>query len=220
MLHQQNRGAALAVDAHHDLENLFGELRRQAQTGLIQQDQVGVGHQGARDRQHLLLSAGEQAGVLGSALTQDGEVVVHTFDVLGDTLTVLAGVGAHQQVVAHAQQREHFASLGYMTQALLHNKCGVLGGDVAALEFDRPLARINDAGDGLQDGRLAGPIGAEHGGNLAAPHLQTYAANRLDRSVSAFDVEQLEHRRVTHGGRTVAHAACLRSDDTSSTEPR
>src|SRR3990167_5499232 len=56
LLDQQDGGAALAVDAHHDLENLLGELRTQAQAGLVEQDQVGVGHERTRDRQHLLLA--------------------------------------------------------------------------------------------------------------------------------------------------------------------
>jgi hypothetical protein len=73
LLHQQDGGAALAVDAHHDLEDFLGQLGRQAQAGLVEQDQVGIGHQRARDRQHLLLAAREQAGVLRGALRRIGK---------------------------------------------------------------------------------------------------------------------------------------------------
>src|SRR6218665_3040459 len=68
LLHQQDGSAALAVDAHDDLEDLPGELGRQAQAGLVEPDQRRVGHQRARQRQHLLLPAREQARVLRGAL--------------------------------------------------------------------------------------------------------------------------------------------------------
>src|SRR3989344_4674877 len=71
-LSQQDGGAALAVDAQHDLENLLGELGGQAKAGLIQQEEFGVGHERTRDGQHLLLPAREQAGAPRGAPLQDG----------------------------------------------------------------------------------------------------------------------------------------------------
>jgi hypothetical protein len=38
--------------------------RRQAEGGLVQQQQARAQHQRARDRQHLLLAAGQRAGLL------------------------------------------------------------------------------------------------------------------------------------------------------------
>ena len=139
----------------------------------------------------MLLTTREQARVLRSPLAQDGEVVVNGFHVARHAIAVLAGVGAHEQVVANRQQREHFAPLGHMHQAALHDDGRVLRGDALALEFDRAFARVDDAADGFQDGGLARAIGAEHSGNLALAHLQAHAANRLDRAVGAFHVEQL-----------------------------
>src|SRR5574343_841816 len=42
LLHQQDGGGPLAIDAHHDLEDFLGQLRAQPQAGFVQQDQVGV----------------------------------------------------------------------------------------------------------------------------------------------------------------------------------
>ena len=107
-----------------------------------------------------------------------------------------------------------------MAQTLLHNKSRVLGGDVSALKLNRTLAGVNDAGDGFEDGGFAGTVRPQHGGNFAAPDLQADAPNGLDWPVSAFDIEQLQYRRIAYGGRAVAHVVCLRNEETSSTEPR
>src|SRR3954470_11245421 len=40
LLHQQDGGAALAVDAHHDLEDLARQLGREPQARFVQEDQV------------------------------------------------------------------------------------------------------------------------------------------------------------------------------------
>src|SRR3989344_5358480 len=221
LLHQQDGGAALTVDAHHDLEDLLGQLRRQTQAGFIKQDQVGVGHERAADRQHLLLAAREQTGVLRSALLEDGKVGIDRLHVARHAVTIAARVGAHEQVVAHREQREHLAPLGHVHQALLHDVRWIPGGDVLAFELHRTLARVDDAADGFEDGGLARAIGTEHGGDLASTHLQAHAADGLDGAVGALDVEQLELRVVGHRH---GHAASLwfsrRRLETSSTEPR
>jgi hypothetical protein len=164
---------------------------------------------------------GKQAGVLRGALLQDREIAVDRLHVARHAIAVLAGVGAHQQVVVHAQQGKHLAAFGHVAQALLHDEGRVAGGDVLALELDRTLAGVDDAGDGFQDRGLARAVGAEHGGDLAAAHLQADPTNRLDRAVGALDVEQFQHRRVAGGGGwgRCTHAG-LRSEDTSSIDPR
>jgi hypothetical protein len=177
LLDQQHRGAALAVDAHDDLEDLLREPRRQAERGLVEQDQLGRGHDGA-----------------------------------GDLVAVAAGIGAHQKIVAYRQQREHLTALGYVRQAALNDGRGVAGGDRLTLEVDRPAARVDDPADGLEDGRLAGTIGAEHGGDLAAGNLEADPSDRADRAVVLSTLASLRigaavlmsasSRRARHGAET------------------
>ena len=71
LLDQEHRHALLA-DLADDVEDLRDHQRRQAQRGLIQQQQARTGHQRAADGQHLLLAAGHQAGALAGALLQPG----------------------------------------------------------------------------------------------------------------------------------------------------
>ena len=48
---------------------------RQAERGLVEQEQAGARHQGAGDGQHLLLAARKRAAALGLALFEDREQV-------------------------------------------------------------------------------------------------------------------------------------------------
>ena len=68
--------------------------RREAERGLVEEQQLRPRHQRAGERQHLLLAAGQRAGLLVHALAQDREEVV-------DALAVLGDAGA----VAHARRR-------------------------------------------------------------------------------------------------------------------
>jgi hypothetical protein len=212
LLHQQDGRAVLPVDAHDDLEDLLRQLGAQAQAGLVEQDHLRRGHQGACDGQHLLLAAGQQAGVLPLAFAQDREVAQRALDVPRHGVAVTARVGAHQQVVAHRQQREDLAALGDVAQAQADDRSRISRGDVLAAEMHAAAVGVDDPGDRLQDRRLARAIAAEHGGDLALAHLQADAADRLDRAVGALDVGQDQD--------LVGHQASLRSEATSSAEPR
>jgi hypothetical protein len=108
-------------------KDLLRQARRQPEARLVEQDQLGRRHDRARDREHLLLSARQQAGVLRGTLPQDREIPEHRLHVAGDLVAVLAGVGAHQQVVVHRQQGEHLAALGHVRQAALHDQGRVHG---------------------------------------------------------------------------------------------
>ena len=208
LLDQQNSGAALAVDAHHDLENFLSQLGAQAQTWLVEQDQVWVRHQGPRDGQHLLLSARQQASILRCSFFQNGEVAIHRLHVTRHAVAVRAGVGTHEQVVVYREQRKNFAPLGHMAQALLHDKGRIFGGDGFTFELDRTFAWIDDPRNGFKNSGLASAVGAQHRGNFAAADLQADTANGLDGAIRTLYVEQFEDGQVADGGRHRAHGVC------------
>ena len=62
----------------------------------------GAQHQRARHREHLLLAAGERAGLLAAPLVEAREVAVHALEVRVDRAAVLARVGAEPQVLLDA----------------------------------------------------------------------------------------------------------------------
>src|ERR1700694_4035868 len=68
LLDDQDGRAVVAIDRRHDLEDLADDDRRQAQGGLVEEEQLRAEHERPRDRQHLLLAAGEGGGDLVAAL--------------------------------------------------------------------------------------------------------------------------------------------------------
>jgi hypothetical protein len=56
LLGDQEADPAGAIQLSYDFEDFLEDLRRSAHRGLVQQDQAGLSHQGAPDRDHLLLA--------------------------------------------------------------------------------------------------------------------------------------------------------------------
>src|SRR5665647_231623 len=73
---QQDRGALLLIDAPDDGEDLLHQDRRQAERGLVQQQQGRAVHQRAADHEHLLLAARELPGRLVEPFAQPREIPV------------------------------------------------------------------------------------------------------------------------------------------------
>ena len=82
LLDEQHGDAALA-DLGERLEDHVDDLRREAERGLVEQQDVGPGDERARDRELLLLAAREHAGAPAPELLDDREERVDGFDVLG-----------------------------------------------------------------------------------------------------------------------------------------
>ena len=57
---------ALGVDLLDDLEDLAHEQGGQAERRLVEQQEAGLGHEGAPDHQHLLLAAAQVARAAGA----------------------------------------------------------------------------------------------------------------------------------------------------------
>ena len=81
LLDQQDADAGVLANPAQDAENLLHDQRRQAERRLIQQQQARAQHQGAGNRQHLLLAAGQGAGLLFEAFLQPREVVENAFEI-------------------------------------------------------------------------------------------------------------------------------------------
>jgi len=73
LLDQQDRHAALLVQPRQQGKQVLRDGRREAERGLVAHQDARLGHQGARDRQHLLLAAGETAGKLLAPRREQGK---------------------------------------------------------------------------------------------------------------------------------------------------
>ena len=76
LLDEQDR-RALLLDAAHDDEQLLDDRRGQAEGQLVDDEQLRLGDEGHRQRQHLLLAAREVAGHLVDALLEAREDLEH-----------------------------------------------------------------------------------------------------------------------------------------------
>ena len=112
-------------------------LRRQALGRLVDQDQVGIAHQRAAHRQHLLLAAGQHAGGVVLALAQVGKQPEH---VVERPATELSGpLQAELQVLPHRQRRKDLPVLRHVADAEMRDLIGPQPDDVAAAIADRAL---------------------------------------------------------------------------------
>src|SRR6185295_6355928 len=109
LLDQQDR-RALLVDLLDRREHLLDEDRREAERGLVEQQQSRLGHERPPDRKHLLLAAGQRPALLGDPLAETGEERQDAVDVGLDRLEI-AGERAHLQVLEDGQPGEDPATL-------------------------------------------------------------------------------------------------------------
>ena len=106
------------------LHDLLHHDRGEAHGGLVEHEELGLGHQGAAHGEHLLFAAGEGAGGLFAAFAEDGEEVVGALDVLLDACRVLAEEGAELEVFGDGQAGEDAAAFGGVGEAAWRRSCG------------------------------------------------------------------------------------------------
>ncbi len=179
--------------------------------GLVEQDQTRRAGQRHADLQLALLAMSQVAHQFAGQMVHAHAVQ----DVVGGPLRRMrrsgaqeaeapAGDAAHgqEQVVAHAQFLEQQRRLVGAPQPLADALEGLQRGDVFTEEQDPPCSGREVAGDGVEQGGLAGAVGAEHRVLLTRGHAQrdiVHGAQRTEGARHAF-----EHQRVA------AHQRLLR----------
>ena len=63
-----------------DVKNFMDKQGGEPHGRLVQEDQLGLGHQGAADHGHLLFSPADKAGDFIPLLSQPGKVVIDHFE--------------------------------------------------------------------------------------------------------------------------------------------
>ena len=92
-------------------------------------------------------------------------------------VAVAARIGAEPQIFLDGHIDKDAAAFGHQHDAALGHDIGRLSGDIAPSKMTAPPRGLHQAGDGLQQRRLAGAIGAEDGDDLA---LRRASAKRRD----------------------------------------
>src|SRR5690606_2800445 len=215
---QQDRGA-LRLQLRDGRHDLLHHDRRETHGGLVEHQQLGLGHEGPAHGEHLLLTAGEGSGGLLAALPEDGEQVVGALDVLLDARLVAAQEGTEAEVVLDGHAREDVPPLGGVGEPVRHD---VVGRDLLqrpAVEPDLTADRLQQAGQGPQGGGLPGAVGADESDHFAGLDLEGDALDGLDLAVGdleVFDFEECGHRSFSlPGAASVVASAAASAASTS-----
>ena len=104
------------------------------------------------------------------------------------------------QVLGHGQRREDALAARHERQAELGDLLGGQRRDVLAVEDHLALVGRQQAGDGLEQGRLAGAVGAEQGHHLVLADAGVDAEEHLQRAVGGLDPVRGEQRPAAVGG--------------------
>src|SRR5262245_14929645 len=193
VLLDHEHGGAVLLNLADDAERRLHHRGRQPQRGLVKQDEARPGHEGAPDGQHLLLAARERARGLAATLRQDGKVRQHALEIRGHPARVLAHVGAHLEIFAHGEVREHPPPLGAMGDARAKNVLGLPALDLAPVEYDAPGRRSHEAGDGLERRALARAVGAHQADEIALPDLHAHVGEHGRPAVARVHALKPQH---------------------------
>ena len=180
---------------HHLVDHDGGEAERR----LVEHQELGLAHQRLGDRQHLLLAARQDAGQRGRPLGQHGEEIV---DEVVAPLFLAAvearAVEAELEVGVHVLAAEQAAALGDMQQAEIDDAMRPRAGNGLAVEGDGAGRRPQQAGNGAQQGALAGAVAADQGDDRAGRHRKIDASQHADMAVAGVDTADLQQRGVAH----------------------
>ena len=120
LLHQQHRQTLVPIQLPDRAEDLPHHQGGQAQTRLIQQQQLRLAHERPADRQHLLFPARQRAAALGQPLLQAGKQME---DLIPGPLVMLHShhLRTHQQVLMHGHAGKDAAPLRGLGHAPVHD---------------------------------------------------------------------------------------------------
>ena len=172
LLHQQHPGTGLIGDAAHHRHQFLVDHRGQSQAHLVHHQQLGLGDDGAGQRQHLLLAAAEQAGPAADEWTEGGKEVEGPVNV-----DAAAGLG-QLEILPHRQLEQQAPVLGHVAHTPAGHPVSL------AQPGHRPAHDGHRAGQDLAHARnrhqrrgLACAVGAQQRHHLARVHMQAQAAH-------------------------------------------
>ena len=192
--------------------HVVGLLDVEAGGRLVEQQQLGVGAERARQLRHLAHAVGQvddeavavllEVEELDDLLDRLAMLQLHAPDrgqeqQLGEESRSLVGMACQQQVL---QQRRVLEQLDVLEGACDAERGDAVRrhvGDVGAVEDQLAAGRLVDAAHQVEDGGLAGAVRADDGEDLALLDGEAHAVDRLDAAEVDRQPVRLEeaHRR-------------------------
>src|SRR5437763_8890339 len=174
--HHHDRHPLVPADAGHEGGDRRLVRQVEAVERLVEQQHGGPAHEGLGDEDALLLAAGDLAdrtlGVGGGVDQVDDLgnsalcLALATPAGPGETPSVAVEAEAHDVDAAHAQAGVEAASLRQVADV------GVVGAGPVAQHRQRARRQRHQSEHGVDERRLAGTVGTEHGDELSGGHRQ------------------------------------------------
>src|SRR5262249_23907184 len=192
LLHHEN-GRTGRTNVGDNVERALDDRGSKPERRFVEQDELGLRHQGSADRKHLLLAAGQGSRRLPPALGEPGKLIEDPRHIGRDPPPIRAQIAAHFQIFQTRHLREHVASLRTVREP--EGKDGASGGgvDVVSIEYDRAGSRMLQSRDRLQGRGLAGSVRPDQGYELAFADGERHALERRHLAVATDDIAQLKH---------------------------
>src|SRR3989449_9824629 len=108
--------------------------------------------------------------------------------------------GAELEVLADGEASEDLAPFGDLNETLADDLVGWRRSEVEVAETRNAGVWPQQARQGIEDGRLAGTVGADEGDDLPPGDTERDAAHRLDRAVGNLEIAHVEQGRGGFGG--------------------
>src|SRR5690606_21098704 len=155
----------------------------------------GRTHQGASNRQHLLLAARKCAAILVGQFRQHGVFIKNALRRPG-VLGARPLVKAHFQVFAHGQPGKDAPVLRHQANALSGYPVSRPTGYISTVENDFTAAWRIQTNDAAQSRALAGTVAAQQADRLPLFQTQRDALQRMALTVIGVYVTNLQHHVV------------------------
>ena len=190
LLDEQHRHAAFAQH-HKEIRHLRDQLRCQTFGGFVDDEQVRVAHQRARQRQHLLLTTGQDACQRVAAQSQLREQAVHVGE--GPARMALTGLLAQDQVVLHRQARKNVAALGHISQARAGPRMHRLAQHLLPVH-PHAAGGLHPTHDGTRQRGAARAVAPQHRHNFTRTHSAIHTMQDLAFAVPGLQTGELQNR--------------------------
>src|SRR5436190_3928046 len=186
LLDHQNGDAELAADIDQPREQIAHHDRRQAKRQLVHQQQSRSTDNGAPQRQHLALAAGEQAC---DPISQLAKLRKETIDQRFAPLLLAAlARNRRDKVLGDSQVREYLVALGHEHNATRSIPVRKPIFNALAVKDDRArrdagIIEAEEPRDGTQGRGLAGAVGPEQRDDLGGLHRERNALHGGDAAM-------------------------------------
>src|SRR5215470_3086467 len=193
VLLDKDDGQALPGQLADSARDLAHDDGRESKRRLVEEQALGLRHEPAPDREHLLLAAGERPAALLEPLAEPWKNRADPLEVSADVAAVRPLVGAHSQIVQHRELGEDLPPLGHEDEPALDALEGQEARDVLAAVADVSGRGLLETGDDPEGRGLAGGVRPDDADDFARGDFEAHAVQDVNLGVVAVDPVKREH---------------------------